>query len=324
MAKPKITIVGLGRIGGSLGLALKRASSDYEVVGHDKDSKAAGLAQKRGAVDKTEWNLLNACDGAGLVILSLPLGGLRDTLKVLGNELQPGVIVTDTASTKVPVMEWAGALQKGVQFVGGDPIIAPIRAENPAKGIEAAEADLFQGGVYCLTPALTVSENAITTLTNFVELLGARPMFLDAQEHDGLIAGAQHLAYILSGTLLRATTASGGWRDLSKLAGHDYMRATALATYDPVGQRETMLHQREDTLRWIDASIESLKELKRAVTGGDAEALDRQFKDMIEAREAWLAGNVGEQPIVMEPGAISDATVRLFLGGLMTRGTKKK
>src|SRR5512135_1823647 len=110
MAKPRITIVGLGRIGGSIGLALKQANADLEIIGHDKDSRTAGLAQKRGAVDKTEWNLLNACDGAGLVVLALPLGAIRDTLKVLGNELQPGVIVTDTATTKTPVLEWAGAL----------------------------------------------------------------------------------------------------------------------------------------------------------------------------------------------------------------------
>jgi prephenate dehydrogenase len=325
MPKPRITIVGLGRIGGSIGLALQKANADLEIVGHDKDSRAAGQAAKRGAVDKTEWNLLNACTGAGLIVLALPLGAIRDTLAVLARELPAGVIVTDTASTKASVLEWARILPRDVHFVGGDPVIPPSRVDDAgAKGIEAADAALFQNAVYCLTPSLTASAEAVNTMVAFVGLLGARPLFLDAAEHDGLITGAQHLAYILSATLLQATTASGGWRDLAKLAGYDYLHATALASRDPEAQRDIMLHHKEDLTRWIDASIETLKELKAAIVRGDADQLDSLFKSMVEAREAWLAGQVGAQPIAMETGALSDATMRMFLGGLVPSGGKKK
>ncbi len=325
MAKPRITIVGLGRIGGSMGLALKKANADLEIIGHDKDARAAGAAQKRGAVDKTEWNLLNACDGAGLIVLALPLGGVRDTLKVLGNELQPGVIVTDTASTKVPVLEWAGALQRGVHFVGGDPIIPPSRTESEVKGIEAASPDLFENAVYCLTPAVSAAEAAVNTMVSLVSLLGGKPLFLDAAEHDGLITGAQHLAYILSATLLQATTMSGGWRDLSKLAGYDYLQATALAARDPSAQRDMLLHHRADLTRWIDASIETLEDLRTAIARGDADQLDNLLKQMVEARSAWLAGQIGMPPPMPETGSVGDAAMRMFLGGLATpRGGKKK
>ncbi len=325
MAKPRITIVGLGLIGGSMGLALKKANANLEIIGHDKDSRAAQLAQKRGAVDKTEWNLLNACDGASLIVLALPLGAVRDTLKVLGNEIPPGVIVTDTATTKVPVLEWAGTLQRGVHFVGGDPIIRPARIENPdTRGIEAASADLFQNAVYCLTPAISAAEEAVNTVVGLITLLGAKPLFLDAPEHDGLISGAQHLPYILSATLLQATTASGGWRDLSKLAGYDYLQATALAARDPVALRELMLHHREDLTRWIDASIETLEELRAVIAQGKADQLEAFFKEMLEAREAWLAGKTGALPPLPEAGSMGDTATRMFLGGLAPRGGRKK
>ena len=105
MAKSRITIIGLGLIGGSIGLALKKAKVDVEIVGHDKDSGVANRAQKRGAVDRTDWNLHGACDGASLIFLAIPLAGIKDTLAALGTSLGSGVIVSDTATSKAPVMD---------------------------------------------------------------------------------------------------------------------------------------------------------------------------------------------------------------------------
>ncbi len=325
MARPRLTIIGLGRIGGSIGLAVKKANPGIEIIGHDKESKVAGLAQKRGAVDKTEWNLLNAVDGAGLIVLALPVGGVRDALKVLSGELAGGVIVTDTASTKAPVLEWARVLPRDVHFIGGDPIIPPLAsAGENGQGIEAASATLFQNAAYCLTPSPTASENAIAVVASLVQLLGAKPLFLDAQEHDGLITGSQHLAYILSATLLQATTASGGWRDLARLAGADYLNATALATRDPVRQREMMLHHRQDITRWIGASIESLQQLREAIEKGDAESIDERLKTMIEARDDWLAGRLSDQAMMPDVSELKREPLQLFLGGLVPRTPKKK
>lgn len=323
-AKPRITIIGLGQIGGSIGLALKKSNVDLEIVGHDKDSRTAQLAQKRGAVDKTHWNLLNACQGAGLVVLALPLGAIRDTLTVLGKELPPGVIVTDTSTTKGPVLEWARVLTPGVHFVGGDPIIPPTRTDNPdVSGIEAAEAGLFQGAVYCLAPTPEVDPGAVEVMTGFVSLLGAKALFLDPSEHDGLVAGAQHLAYLLSATLLQSTTGSGGWREMSKFAGRDYLTATELAARDPVSQREMVLHHRDDLVRWIDISIQTLRELRGAIARGDAPALDELFKRLVEARAEWLKGEVGAEPSV-DMAEMKSGAMRMLLGGLADRGARKK
>jgi prephenate dehydrogenase len=322
--RPRISIIGLGRIGGSIGLALKKSGADLEIVGHDKDGRTAQQAHKQGAVDKEDWNLLNACDGAGLVVLALPLGAIRDTLNVLSTDLPAGVIVTDTAATKVPVLEWAQVLPPGVHFVGGDPIIPPTRSASPdASGIEAADAGLFQGAVYCLTPTPAVDPAAVEVMNGFVTLLGAKALFLDSQEHDGLVAGAQHLAYILSATLLQATTESDGWREMSKFAGRDYLTATELAARDPISQRETVLHHRDDLIRWIDISVQTLKELRRAIDRADAEALDTLFKRLAEARAEWLRGEVGAEPAV-DMSEMKGGAMRMLLGGLADRGGKKK
>jgi prephenate dehydrogenase len=324
MAKPRIAIIGLGRIGGSIGLALKKANAELEIVGHDKNSRTAQQAQRRGAVDKTDWNLLNTCQGAGMVVLALPLGEIRNTLSVLSKDLPPGTIVTDTASSKAPVLEWAQVLPPGVHFVGGDPIIPPTRPDNPdVTGIDASDAGLFQDAVYCLTPTPTDDPDAVEVMSSFVALLGAKPLFLDAQEHDGLIAGAQHLAYILSATLLQATTASGGWREMRKFAGRDYLTATELAARDPLSQRVMVLHHGDDLIRWIDNSIQTLKELRAAIARGDAEALDALFNRMVEARAEWLKGDVGAGPGI-ELADFRSGAMRMLVGGLADRGGKKK
>jgi prephenate dehydrogenase len=329
MPKPKLSIIGLGRIGGSIGLALKKANAELEIVGHDKDSRVAQQALKRGAVDKTEWNLLNACDGAGLIVLALPLRAIQDTLKILSNELPTGVIVSDTASSKVTVLEWAEMLPDGVTFIGGHPVISPRKAADnaalkpDAKGIEAADADLFQNAVYCLTPTVSADPDAVQVMTGFVSMLGAKPLFLDAAEHDGLVSGAQHLSYLLSAALLHTTTASGGWRELSKFAGSDYLHATELAMRDPASQRMVMLSQRENLARWIDLSIETLKELRGLIARGEEAPLDAWFERIIAAREQWMAGQVGAESAV-DLAELRGGPMRLLLGGLAERGGKKK
>jgi prephenate dehydrogenase len=149
MAKPRIAIVGLGLIGNSIGLALSRETRDFEIVGHDKSNSAAGQAKKLQAVDKTEWNLINACEGAGLVILALPLGAIRDTMQALAGDLATGAVVIDTASVKAPVQAWADELlPSSVAFVGTNPIVA-----SDQTGGAAARADLFEQRTWAICPS---------------------------------------------------------------------------------------------------------------------------------------------------------------------------
>lgn len=322
MARSRITIIGLGLIGGSIGMALKKAKVDVEIVGHDKDSSVAGRAQKRGAVDRTDWNLHGACDGAGLVILALPLAAIHETLTALHESLQPGTIVTDTATTKVSVMEWSKGLPQGIQFIGGDPAISPRRATG-AHGIDAADADLFQGATYALTASTTASPQAIETVTNFAALLGAKPLFIDAAEHDGLTAGVQHLPAVLATALAAATIQSQGWRELGRLAGADYASATAPAPQDAKTAREQFLAHREDLVHWIDRIQDQLRELRRMVERGDAATIETLITSLAEERERWLSGNLEASQEPVDWQSAQSGIARLFLGGLADRGKKK-
>jgi prephenate dehydrogenase len=323
MPKTRIAIIGLGRIGGSIGLALKHAKLDLVVVGHDKDPGAAGRAQKRGAVDKTDWNLIGACEGAGLIILALPLDGIKDTLAVLRQYVPPGVVVTDTATTKTPVLEWAKDLPTGVHFVGGHPVLKWDRPAG-AHGIDNAEATLFQGATYCLTPAVTADAQAIDTVSNLVKILGGKPYFLEPLEHDGLAAGVQHLPALLAAALASATTSSQGWRELGRLASADFRAATDLMPQDAISANEQFMAHRTDLMRWVDTLIAELAALRDVLERADKGALQARIKAAIEKRDQWLSGKLEDAGASTPYESMASTTAHLLLGGLADRGTPKR
>ncbi len=284
MSKPRVAIVGLGLIGTSIGLALRRSRPNFEVVGHDREPLAAGQARKMGAVDKTEWNLITACEMANLIVLAIPVSGIRLTLESLAPYLQPGCLLTDTATLKEPVVRWAEELLPDtVSFVGGDPVV-----DVGGSGPEAASADLFQGALYCLTPSATASPEAVSVVSDLVHILGAKPYFLDAAEHDGLMAGVEHLPAILAAALMQTAAASPSWREMRKLAGGAFQRVTELASDDAALYRDLCLSNGPNVLRWIDALVEKLQQLRTLVAGEDGERLEKVFDEALAVRAKWL------------------------------------
>ncbi|MBI5034630.1 MAG: prephenate dehydrogenase/arogenate dehydrogenase family protein [Chloroflexi bacterium] len=322
--KSRVTIVGLGLIGGSIGLALKNSKADLEIIGHDKDPGVSGRAIKRGAVDKTNWNLPGACDGAGFIILALPLDAIKDTLAALKPILLPGVIVTDTATTKAPVLEWAKDLPDGVHFVGGHPVLKADRTIT-GHGIDAADATLFEGATYCLAPSVNAASQVIDVVSNFVTMLGAKPYFIDANEHDGLTASVQQLPALLGTALASLTMLSSGWRELGKVAGADLRAATEFVPSDGKTAREQFLAHRTDLIRLIDTATEKLNDLRGLVEREDAAALETLIDSINTKREEWLSGNLEKsETSSISFESVQTSTARLFLGGLASRTPKPK
>jgi len=322
--KPRITIIGLGRLGTSVGLALKKTGAELELVGHDKDRDTLNAAVKAGAIDKAEWNLYNACEGAGLIHLTMPLAGVVETIGLLKDDVAPGVIVTDTASVKAPVLQAAQAFKPGVSFIGGHPVFRPTLDGVPFD--DKPNADLFQRSVYCLTPTATTDPEAIQVMSGYVAMLGAKTLFLDVPEHDGLVAGAQHLATVLETVLLKTVTASPGWRELNKFATDDFQDATRMAARDAASNAQLLLSQREPLQGWIDQSIETLRDLRNLLAQNDTAALEKWIKSAQDAREQWLNNEVGTAAQGVDYSEVRSGALRLFLGGLATRvgGDKKK
>ncbi len=280
----QITIVGTGCIGTSIGLALRQSKQPIFVVGHDKKPDHTGAARRMKAIDKADWNLISACENADLVILAIPMSGIEETLRALAPHLKEGSVVTDTASLKEQVVEWAEALlPQTVNFVGGNPVVTPT-----GSGPDAASADLFRDSLYCITPSPSAHPDAVRLVSSLVALLGGYPYYLDAAEHDGLMAGVEHLPQAMALALITGTTGETGWREMQKLAGGNFERISALVGEDPDALSSLLLINSANLVRWLDAYIVALRTVRDLIAEGEREPLAQSIDRAVVARRQWL------------------------------------
>ncbi len=280
----RVAIIGLGLIGGSIGLGLKKADkSGCEVVGYVRRPEAASLAMNMGMVDRVETSLEDTVKEAEMVIVATPVLVIKEILSQISGYLPHGCIVTDTGSTKVQVMKWAeDLLPPTVDFIGGHPM-----AGKETYGMKAAEADLFQGSVYCLTPAKKASSQAVDKVADMVKKLGAVPFFIDAQEHDELVAGTSHLPFLLSAALVTSTASEPTWEKMKKLAGSGYRDVTRLASGSPEVNAQICLANQQAILHWLDRFIDELQKYRHLVNLGD-ERLKETLAEANRLRQEWL------------------------------------
>jgi prephenate dehydrogenase len=296
----RITIIGLGLIGGSLGLALKAAKlAGIEIVGYDEDTSVAADARRLGAVDRSESILQKAVSDARVVIIATPIMAVRGVMEEMAGELREDCVVTDTASTKAIVMEWASQLlPASVSFVGGHPM-----AGKETPGVRNAEAKLFAGKPYCIIPAPAASEGAVRVVTGIVQLVGARPFFIGADEHDRYVAAVSHLPLVLSTALFTLVRSSPAWPELSALASSGFLGATRLASTDAGLSHDICLTNREGVLHWLERIAEELGRYRELLQEGREEELFKAFARAQLDRDTYIAAG----PPVREPVAAEEA-----------------
>ncbi len=307
----RVAIVGLGLIGGSLGLALRRARlPGLEVVGHDREPKVAGQARRLGAVDRYEWNLLSAVSKANLVIIATPVQAVAEVMRQIAGHLPEGCVVTDTSSTKAQVMAWAEEyLPETVSFVGGHPM-----AGKEVSGPDGADYDLFNGAVYCVVPGRKAAPEAVKAVVGLVDVVGAKPLFIDAAEHDGFVAAVSHLPIVLSAALMATVTNGPQWREMARLSATGFRDVTRLASGNPEMSRDICLTNQEGIVRWLDAFMEELGRYRRLIAEG-GEELGKEFVHIWEARERWL--RQAKEPLDQERASLEIPSAGERFAGLL-------
>jgi prephenate dehydrogenase len=279
-----VTIIGLGLIGGSIGLALRQGKrSGWEIVGYSRHQETVANALSLGAIERGETNLKDAVKQAEFVIIATPVLTVEEIFSKIAPHLPSGCIVTDTASTKVQVMKWAEEiLPPTVDFIGGHPM-----AGRETYGIQAAKAELFRRCTYCLTPSEKASPKSRDKVIGMVKKLGAIPFFIDAQEHDNLVAGISHLPMLLSVALVSLTTKNPSWSKMSKLAASGYHDLTRLASGSPEVNSHICLSNQEAIVNWIDKFSQELERYRQLVAKGD-KRLEQALTEANKARQEWL------------------------------------
>jgi prephenate dehydrogenase len=311
---PRVTILGTGYIGTSLGLALKAHRPDLEIVGHDREYARAGEAKKLGAIDRADWNIPSALEGAGLVIIATPIGELERLLSQISDFLKPGCVVTDTATLKAPVLGWADQYLRGVNYVSGHPITGD---ETPNR---RPAASIFVNRTYCVVPSPDASDDAVDQLTRLATAIGAKPLFMDPAEHDSYIATVDQLPGLLASTLMSFASKNPAWRDGQRLAGHVFGTATAMALDEPADRRVALLANRELLLQALSSLQDELADVARLVETGSVDELQKRLEHARDERASWQPG-VGpqmESPATEMPRT-RDQLNSWFFGGLGRR-----
>ncbi len=325
MTKPIITIIGLGLTGTSIGLGLQRSENNFELVGHDKEHTAVQTARKLGAVHRTEWNLHAACAGADLIVLAVPLGELNDLFTHIGEDLKPTCLVFPLVNVMQPAIAVAAQqLASHSHFVVGHPVLAGVG------GLLSPRADLFEEVVFGLAAGAQTDPAAIQLASDFVERLGAKPLFVDAQEHDGIIAGVEQLSQVLAAALMQTNTAAPGWREARRLAGRPFAQATDLGhsaehLFSAFQSNRANLLQRVDQLQqvladWrdllaLDAPADEKHPLRVALAQVEQERAEWEAQAMLKRWEDLPTPAVAAEPHGM--------LRQMFFGNLMGKGNKK-
>ena len=228
--RQKIVIIGLGLIGGSIGLALKGANlSNIRVVGHDVDGRAMSKAKKRGAVDDTDSSIVTSVRESSCVVVAVPVMRIRRVFQEIAPHLGENAIVTDTGSSKLEVLKWAAdELPESVSFIGGHPM-----AGKEQTGFAAADPDLFRDKPWVISPSINAPEGAVNAVISVAQALGARPIFMDPDEHDSYVAAVSHLPLTLSSALFSMAFESQAWPELAALASSGFRDTTRLASGSP-------------------------------------------------------------------------------------------
>ena len=196
----KVTLVGVGLLGGSLGFALKRRGLADEVVGFVRRESSVKECEKLGAVDKATLDLISAVEGADLIIFCTPIGQMKQLMRDSMDALRPGAIITDVGSVKATVVKQLEslAIAANAHFVGSHPMAGAEKT-----GVAAARANLFSGAVCVVTPTRKANRTAVRRLEALWTDLGSRVLRLTPEVHDELVSRSSHLPHVLAAELAR-------------------------------------------------------------------------------------------------------------------------
>lgn len=283
----KLVVIGVGLIGGSFALALKRARAVKHVVGVGRTRRNLAAALKLKVIDEAQEHPARAVRDADLVLLATPVGQMAVVMAAIAPHLPPKAVVTDAGSTKRDVIACARRSLGGhfPRFVPAHPI-----AGTEMSGATAAFPELYRDRCVIVTPQRETSAGAVKLVRSAWEACGARVVQLDAREHDAILAAVSHLPHVIAFALVNALARRPNPKRLFGFSGRG-LRDTARIAGSPGEMWADICVANRDALLAALQDYESeLEQARAAIENGDVKALKRMFEQARRAREKWLVG----------------------------------
>jgi prephenate dehydrogenase len=304
-----VAVLGTGLIGGSIGLALAR--DGVTVRGFDRDEQCLARAKELGAVTDTAASVADAVAGADVVVVAVPVGAV---VELVVEALDAGApVVTDVGSVKAPLVEAVQAARPdaAARFVGGHPM-----AGSEQDGIEGADAALFVGATWVLTPTTLTDERAFTAARGLVRELGAEVVAVTPAHHDTLVALVSHVPQLAASTLMDvANEREREHRTLLRLAAGGFRDMTRIAAGQPGIWPDILAANRDAVLDALDGYLAALGEVRDLVAGADRDALLLLLERARSARRSLPVGKAVASdlvevrvPVPDRPGVLAEVT----------------
>ena len=279
----KITIIGVGLIGGSLALALKERNLAKVVFGYGRDQSRLEEAQKSNIIDTFSTNIKEAIDEANIVVIATPVGTFKDILDQIEPLISSNVIITDVGSTKSDIVNIANDVLRGKSscFIPAHPIAGKERS-----GFEVSDSKLYDGKKVIITPQETNSPESIDVIDQMWKNVGADVDFMSAESHDNLLGMTSHLPHMLAFSLVNylvdqnpnaSIYAGGGFKDFSRIASGD-----------AIMWRDICLQNKNQIMNHLKGYQSTLDDLLEAINDEDSEKLGQLFTTAKKTRDSWL------------------------------------
>ncbi|HMJ91816.1 MAG TPA: prephenate dehydrogenase/arogenate dehydrogenase family protein [Candidatus Acidoferrum sp.] len=289
----KITLVGVGLLGGSLALAIRARNTAQFVRGYVRRGAAVTDCESAGLRGFATCDLLEAVHDADLVILCTPLAQMHELTERFIPALKAGAIVTDVGSVKASVVAELESIvaSAGAQFIGAHPMAGAERT-----GVSAARADLFRDAVCVLTPTSKSSPTAVEQLQAFWTAIGSRVITTTPELHDELVARSSHLPHVLAAQLTTFVLDPVLPKHQLALCANGFRDTTRIASGSPEMWRDIALANRENLSQALDVFIRELEQTRDAIQRGDAKLIEAFFHAAKHRRDAWCAQTASPSP----------------------------
>jgi prephenate dehydrogenase len=282
-----LAIVGVGLIGGSFALALRRSGNVGSIVGSDRDPRALERAIALGVIDTAADSPSDAAKEADLVLVAVPVRQIGAVLRDVASSMRDDAVVTDAGSTKSDVVRAArdAMRERFARFVPGHPI-----AGRETSGVDSAIPELFRGARIVLTPAAETAPDAQETVRAAWEAAGGRVAIAAPESHDRIFAAVSHLPHLLAFALVSEIASRADSQDLFGFAAGGFRDFTRIAGSSPEMWRDIALQNREALLAELDRYAARVAVFRELVDKGDGPALERLMREARVARANWIAG----------------------------------
>ncbi|MGD1086649.1 MAG: prephenate dehydrogenase/arogenate dehydrogenase family protein [Verrucomicrobiota bacterium] len=289
----KISLIGAGLLGGSLGLAIRQRKLAAKVHAYVRRAESVAECQRLGVANLATQSMKDAVDRADLVVLCTPLSQMRELALQMRPFLKPGAVVTDVGSVKAGVAQELEPLLREYQvsFVGSHPMAGSERA-----GLAAARVDLFNNAICLVTPTAQSPVEAVCAVQNFWKALGGWPVRMTPELHDDLVSRSSHLPHVVAAELANYVLSPAHPREQALVCASGFRDTTRIAASSPEMWRDVVLANRKNLTRVLGVFIEDLQEFQLALEREDVRAIEEFFTKAKQRREQWRAHSPSMSP----------------------------